>query len=382
MIRRIAYIILLVSGCCFGSWMPAYAYDTPADSLYQRLQHCIAMGDEADAAATRQEIYLLAHQDNSRLDSIDYLEFLLKARAGQALAMKNKLQQEKIQEKVQEKKNTQLLTAGLIVVAVLLLVLLLSRYYNFRKARRQEKELAKGYAAISEKNAELKATDEFKNKLISIIANDFREPLLHITTVAGELKSGEMSKAEMLEAMRQIGASSQKTLEVFDNVLRWIKLQLSGYEYSPVTCWLQEQVQAAEIGLDMSIREHHLSVVDRIPDTMVVEADMEILQFILRHMLLAAIKHAVPDSLLILDAWPDEERVRTSLAIDAGANAVDVSEGVFAWQRDTYALGMAVSRDFAVRMGGDIVVEVSADRYLTISLVLKQGRGTIVPLLS
>ncbi|MFB6455144.1 sensor histidine kinase [Chitinophaga sp. Hz27] len=371
-----------MTSCCLSSSLETYAYDTPADSLYRRLQHYNYAGDEQDAAAVRQAIYALAKHDNSKLDSIDYLEFLLKARAGQALAMKNKLQQEKIQEKVQEKKNTQLLTAGLIIVAVLLLALLLSRYYNFRLARRQEKELAKGYAAISEKNAELKATDEFKNKLISIIANDFREPLLHITTVAAELRSGEMSKDEMLASMRQIGASSQKTLEVFDNVLRWIKLQLSGYEYSPVSCWLQEQVQAAMIGLEASVSEHHLSVVDRIPDEMVIEADMEILQFILRHMLLAAVRHSVPDSLLILDAWPDEEQVRTSLAIDAGANAVDVSEGIFAWQRDTYALGMAVSRDFAIRMGGDIVVEVSADRYLTISLILKQGRGTIVPLIS
>ncbi|RAJ73918.1 hypothetical protein CLV59_11137 [Chitinophaga dinghuensis] len=319
---------------------------------------------------TREEIYQLAKTPDTSKDSINYLEYLLKQRTGEALAMKNKLQQEAIQQKIQEKKNTQLLTAGAIIVTILMLILILSRYLHFRRSRRQEEELTKGYADISEKNATLKSLDEFKNKLISIIANDFREPLQQITVVADQLSSGTMTREEMLTAMRRIGESSHRTLEVFENVLRWIKLQLAGYVYMPVACDMGELMQHMIPSMFAADTSPTLSVVDRIPDGTAVMADSEMLQFVSRHILLAAQRNAVKDSLIIMDAWPDEQLIYISVAIDAGKNGTDIAEGMFAWQRDIRALGMAVSRDFAIRMRGDIQAEVGGDRYITITLAL------------
>ncbi len=320
---------------------------------------------------TREEIYQLAKAPDTAKDSINYLEYLLKQRASEALAMKNKLQEEAIQQKIQEKKNTQLLTAGAVTVTLLMLMLILSRYLHFRRSRRQEEELTKGYADISEKNAALKSLDEFKNKLISIIANDFREPLQQITVVADQLSGGSMTREEMLTAMRRIGESSHRTLDVFENVLRWIKLQLAGYVYTPVACSigeLMQQMTASIFAADSTTPT--LSVVDRIPDGTEVFADSEMLQFVSRHILMAAQRNAVRDSLIIMDAWPDEHLIYISVAIDAGKNGTDIAEGMFAWQRDIRALGMAVSRDFAIRMQGDIQVEVGGDRYITITLTL------------
>ncbi|SHK88315.1 Signal transduction histidine kinase [Chitinophaga jiangningensis] len=319
---------------------------------------------------TRDEIYRLAQSQDTVADSINYLQYLVKERAAEALARKNVLQRELLQRRIQDKKNTQLLTIGVISVAILLLVLILTRYYHFRNSRRQEQQLARGYAEISEKNAELKATDDFKNKLITIIANDFREPLLHITDVAEKLERGGMSRQEMLEEMEKIGLSSHKTLDVFDYVLRWIQLQLAGYTYTPVTCRLREMMNHLADNLSYMSSSTSPRVVDRIPDDATVLADAEMLQFVLRQILLAAYRHGLPGSLVIADAWPDDNKVRISIALDAGEAAMEVSESLFAWQRDTVALGMAVSRDFAVRMQGDIQVEASAGRYITISLIL------------
>ncbi|MBV8255721.1 MAG: HAMP domain-containing histidine kinase [Chitinophaga sp.] len=319
---------------------------------------------------TREEIYQLAKTTDTAKDSINYLEYLLKQRAGASLAMKNKLQQEAIQQKIQEKKNTQLLTAGVITVTLLMVMLILSRYFHFRRSKRQEEELTKGYADISEKNTALKSLDEFKNKLITIIANDFREPLQQITTVADELSSGHMSREEMLTAMRRIGESSHRTLEVFENVLRWIKLQLAGYVYTPGVCKVGEVMEQVIPGVFTPETSSSLSVVDRIPDDTEVYADYEMLQFVSRHILIAAHRNAVADSLIIMDAWPDEHLIYISVAIDVGKNGTDIAEGMFAWQRDIRALGMAVSRDFAIRMRGDIQVEAGGDRYITITLAL------------
>lgn len=319
---------------------------------------------------TREKIYQMALAADTITDSIDYLQYLVKERAAEALARKNTLQQEQLQQRIQDKKNTQLLTIGVISVAILLLVLILTRYYHFRNSRRQEQQLARGYAEISEKNAELKATDEFKNKLITIIANDFREPLLHITTVAKKLEQGGMGREEMLAEMEQIGVSSHKTLDVFDYVLRWIQLQLAGYTYTPVTCRLREMMNYLSDNLNYMAGDAAPRVVDRIPDDTTVLADTEMLQFVLRQILLAANRHGLPGSLVIADAWPDDTRVRITVALDAGDRARDVAESLFAWQRDTAALGLAVSKDFAVRMKGDILVEVSGNRYITLTLLL------------
>ncbi|WP_143304967.1 sensor histidine kinase [Chitinophaga vietnamensis] len=371
---RERYKLVFLLLVCLAAMRPSYAKQTPSriDSLSDQYDYYLSIRDDAAAAATAREIWLLAREQRpGGNDSINYITYFVKAREREALAMKNRVQEEQIIQRNLEKRNTQLLFTGMISIVALLLIWLIVRYYHYRRSKQQERELAIGYAAIAEKNAALRAADEFKNKLITIIANDFRAPLHHIIEVAGVLQHSTMDKEEMIQVMKHIAASSQKTLAVFDNILRWIKLQLSGFVFKPVTCQVQEQMALATEMVKEAANARGMAIVDRIPANVKVAADPEMLQFVNRHFLLTAIKYAVTDGLIIIDAWPEEEVVRVNIAIDSGTEAADIVNGLFAWQEDTYALGMAISKDFIEKMEGEAIAEESGGRYLTLTYLLK-----------
>src|SRR5690606_10703592 len=102
-------------------------------------------------------------------------------------------------------------------------------YYAYKRSRQNAGRLAEKYRVISEKNALLSRHDDFKNKLISLIAHDFRAPLVHLLEITDVLKDNPLGQEEAAALMMKVERSSRNTLHTFDSILRWINSQLSGF---------------------------------------------------------------------------------------------------------------------------------------------------------
>lgn len=304
-------------------------------------------------------------------DMVNYVDYFLKEQALQQLSRSNLQQQAELEKRNREKRNSQFVMAGLFIIVILLFLLLISRYRQFSASQVQERKLSDSYADISLKSVALRANDEFKNKLITIIANDFRAPLYYISNVAGRLKDYEDDPATMTALIKKIADVSGSTLSVFDNILKWIRLQLAGFTYHPVPCSLHTAIQAVLKPTAAAIAEKSLLLVNLVPEDFTLPADAEMLRMVQQHLLRLSIHYAQRGSLLIISAWKSEGLAYTRIIADTGADAAAIIKTLSDWQQDMYALSYAITKDFIDKMNGVIQVTESEGKYLVFTGILK-----------
>lgn len=302
--------------------------------------------------------------------SFDYIAFFLKEKAVSNLAHQNQYRQQVLVAELAEADNHHLLVVCLLIVLVLILALVFERYWHYQRLKQQDEALLKGYRDMSELHLALTETDAFKNKLISILARDFRGPLVHLTEVAARFQSGTLSKAEMAVWLKHISATSGQVLAVFDNILKWLRLQLSGYHYLPVRCNLLAAMQSALGPLEVQLEKKSILVKNYIPQGQTVTADEEMLKLVNIQLLQIAIAVALPGSMLEIATELIAGQMEVRIRVKTGDDARFVLSGLENWQDNELALGLVISRDLMKMMQGRIITEGQEQSYLAFGYIL------------
>lgn len=366
--RELAYELAKKAGCIELN-LPVLAglYD------YYRQQQ-----NTAKAGYYSGEIMRLAAQYRyqQEKDHVNYMAFFLKEQSLQQLARNNQRQQQELEQVQLRRKQSQFIIAGLFIIVILLFILLYSRRRQYLAWKRQERALANSYTGVALKNVALRANDEFKNKLINIITNDFRAPLQYISAAALQLQHHGANQEAMVASVREIATVSGNTLSIFDNILKWIRMQLSGFAYEGKPCQLNDTTGKALKQMAPAVREKGLVVVNLLPAGCWVMADPEMLYGAQLHLLRLSVQYAQPGSLLVLSAWQKERMVYTRIIADAGARAGDILQHLSGWQEDMHALSFAITRDFLDKMKGGLQATASEDRYLAFTAVLEAAENT------
>ncbi|MEV4881806.1 HAMP domain-containing histidine kinase [Chitinophaga ginsengisegetis] len=325
-----------------------------------------------------REIMRLAaqHRYQQGKDPINYIAFFLKEQSLQRLSRSNQQQQQELEQVQLRRKHSQFIIAGLFIIVILLFILLYSRYRQYITWQEQEQAISDSYTHVSLKNVALRANDEFKNKLITLIANDFRAPLHHISEVALKLRNQAASQATMAALIREIALVSGNTLCVFDNILKWIRMQLPGFTYQGTRCLLDDIFLQVLKQTAPDVKEKALVVVNLLPEGCVVMADPEMLRVAQLHLMRLSIQYARPGSLLILSAWNNEGAVYARIIADAGPATEDILRHLSSWQHDMHALSYAITRDFMDKMKGAVQATTSEGRYLVFTVVLEGAENT------
>lgn len=325
-----------------------------------------------------REIMRLAaqHRYQQGKDHINYIAFFLKEQSLQQLSRSNQQQQLELEQMQLKRKHSQFIIAGLFIIVILLFILLYSRYRQYITWQEQEQAISDSYTNVSLKNVALRANDEFKNKLITIIANDFRAPLHHISDVALKLRNQEATQAAMAALIREIALVSGNTLCVFDNILKWVRMQLSGFVYQGTPCLLNDIFLQVLKQTAPAMKEKALVVVNLLPEGCLVMADPEMLRVAQLHLLRLSIQYAQPGSLLILSTWNNEGAVYIRIIADAGRATDDILQHLSNWEHDMYALSYAITRDFMDKMKGTVLATTSEERYLVFTAALEGVKNT------
>lgn len=192
-----------------------------------------------DSAAHYSGLLLDILQKRSAIKSdgeMDYISFYTQQQEIHALQLKRAIQT-KLLDKQQLETRSRLYFAGFL--SVLLLLATLTGVYFFRAYRKMKKNawfLAVKNQEMREKNSLLQEHDDFKNKLVSVVAHDFRSPLSNIINIAVFLKEEVLTAEEATGWMREVERTAGYTLQIFDNILAWISSQSSGFVYTPEVC--------------------------------------------------------------------------------------------------------------------------------------------------
>lgn len=138
---------------------------------------------------------------------------------------------------------------------------------------------------------ELNAT---KDKFFSIIAHDLRGPLgaqREFTKLLSE-KISDLSKEERDVNLQIINESSEKLYSLMENLLHWANTQNGNTKFQPTTINLYDLVQKTIDLLSLSIQKKQIDVLNLIPETFELIADVFMLEAIFRNLLSNAIKYS------------------------------------------------------------------------------------------
>ncbi len=331
-------------------------YDGFKINLTQKLyDHYIQKNDPANAAyyaALLIKIYQ-EYQLSSQQGGVNYVDYSLK-----------------LAELENLKSNSRANTYVIVILSALCVAIIALLFLTMRgqQTRKKYVELLKQRnEQAGNRNAELQYKNEFNNRLISLLAHDFRQPLAAVKGMMALLKEpGTLSKEEMDFLVARIETSSDTSLEIFDNILHWIKKQVSGFVYEPVNMQLKELVDEAARSLQYITDKFNITIINNITDATNILADKEMLQFVNRNLIHNAIKFSPANATVNISAVKSGNEIVISVKDQGKGMTPEKLDSLFnIFSKAQYTsdkekgsgVALVICKDFLERMHGRIWAE-------------------------
>lgn len=252
-------------------------------------------------------------------------------------AQQLKIQQNVVatQKKSEQQKNLLILYTVFLVVFVVVVLLLT---YNYKKAKRYTAQLNaknklieqnnalldKLNSEVTSKNQRLEDDNELKSKLLSIITHDLRKPLANTQSLVHLVNMGLVSEEERKELFGQLEAQYVRVLTLTDNLLFWIKGQVSGTPTELVPVNLCHEVSAIIEEQEIPLSDKEIKVRNGIPQGMSWLTETETFRIVIRNLLNNAVKFTPVKGLIEFSAISNE----TETSITVKDNGIGISKDV------------------------------------------------------
>ena len=248
--------------------------------------------------------------------------------------------------------------AGLIVFVLV----------HIRKAYHKERRMGK------QRTLELAAANNVKNKLLSILAHDLKEPLTSIQGFLELLNDDGLDETERQALQTELKQRTQNASDLLANILSWTRSQMEGLSTQIVRLNLAVLLQPVLRLTEPLAEEKAISLLPLIPVDCWVLGDPDMLQLVIRNLLTNAIKYSHPGGVVRLSV--------VSLAGVCTISIIDNGDGISPEQQSLLfglstqpvlgthrekgtGLGLYLCKDFMERQGG------------TITFTTEAGQGTI-----
>lgn len=324
-------------------------YTTLKSLVLQRMMpYAERLGDKDREVALARELATTVSDKQARLSVFfsDYVRYNELEDSNQMLELQAKEEEKRI-----------LILALFSAGSVLLLLVI---FLLYRKARRDSRQKTVLNRLLEQKNEELEMSAAFKNKLVSILAHDFRSPLISTLSALEIIKMGaSLGEEEMNMLYGQVEEDISQMLGLFDNTLQWIRQQLDGYAIEEATYNLHALVEEAVQSFAYSLSQKHIVVQNDVPADLTLKTDKEMLQFINRNLLSNAIKFSPEAGVIIISATVAAGKVSVSV-FDEGSGLDQKSiAGLFTISstgstKDGAGIALAMCKDFIEKLGGSI----------------------------
>lgn len=269
-------------------------------------------------------------------------------------------------ERSQKVSRQTIIILGAFSIVFVILSLLLWRAY--RKIRRDSKKKAALYDIIDKKNASLEEADSMKSNLVSILAHDFRSPLISTLYMVRMLqKDMELTESEKDTFYSTITDDINGILENFDATLQWIKRQLGEFKINPEPVNIRELLDEVVSGYSMQLKEKNITVINKAPEAIMAQSDKEMLQFVNRNLLSNALKFSPESKTIVLDAAQHNAEIVISVEDEGTGLSPAQLEKLFSISskggslHDGAGIALSFSKDFIVKLGGRIWAENRED---------------------
>lgn len=225
---------------------------------------------------------------------------------------------------------------------------------------------------LKENEQKLKELNTTKDKLFSIIAHDVKNPFNAILGFSALLKNNldTYSKEEIRSYVNHILAGSENVYKLLDDLLIWAKTQLGQIHVKKKRFNVHGLVENAFESFKVHAKNKNVTLVNDVSENMVLNADYEMLRFVIRNLVHNGIKFSHDPGMVRCSALNIREEGKSFLELvisDSGIGirpeklAILFNVGEFMATSGTSeekgsGLGLHLAYDLIEKSGGSIVV--------------------------
>ena len=217
---------------------------------------------------------------------------------------------------------------------------------------------------IVQQNDELRRTINNRDKMYSVIAHDLRSPMASIRMVLNlvvQTVSPEAIGPEMYYLIDKANKETEETHDLLDNLLKWTKSQTGRLKVAYQDFEVMDVVTGVYGIFTMIAETKNIALTMGLK----VRADKDMLNTVVRNFLSNAIKFTPEGSAIEIIVDKKDDFAKISIRDHGVGIAPDRIEGLFHKGETTYGtnneegsgLGLQLCKDFAVKNGGDVMVE-------------------------
>lgn len=232
---------------------------------------------------------------------------------------------------------------------------------------------------ISEHNNQLDTQIKMKDKLLSIISHDLRHPLINTKGIIELINHGLVSNAEISELIKQLEDQYIKSIALLDNLLFWLRGQMQGIEIEKnkidIKVLITELMAEQELNyINKKITMHLL-----IKDSVIINADKEMLKIVFRNLISNAIKFT-PSSGLISITYNNSKSFHCIAISDSGIgiskqeiekiSAQNYYSTSGTMQEKGTGFGIMLCKDLIAQHSGNLIIESEPNKGSTFTIQL------------
>lgn len=246
---------------------------------------------------------------------------------------------------IQQKEINEGKTRTIFLFLVLLLSLIISAgaMYALRNNTRYTKEIILQKQELEKLNDELQAVNKSKDRFFSIIAHDMKSPFQGLlgysqllTDEYDELENDE--KKSVIKSMHSLCNNSYKLLQ---NLLEWSRLKTGRMEFNPEIFSLYDELSPTIKLLNQSAVNKEITIKSQINEDIVLNADKNMLQTIIRNLVFNAIKFSYQKGEILVNASGKGDNVEIIIEDNGIGIAKDKIENLFKIDKNVSTKGTA-----------------------------------------
>ncbi|HEY7569563.1 MAG TPA: ATP-binding protein [Gemmatimonadaceae bacterium] len=247
---------------------------------------------------------------------------------------------------------------------------------------------ARLFAAAERARTEAERASQAKSEFLAVMSHELRTPLNAIAGYTELLEMGVRGpvNAQQIEDLKRIKQSQRHLLGLINELLNFARLDAGGVHFDFRDIAVAECISATLALVEPQVRSHGLKCeADAIDPAIIVHTDAEKLRQILLNLFSNAIKYTPRGGYIRVLVDYDTERVRLQVADTGAGIPADKLETIFepfvqvnrtlSTANDGVGLGLAISRDLARAMGGDLTVESRLSSGSTFTVHLKRAQN-------
>ncbi|MEN7548224.1 histidine kinase N-terminal 7TM domain-containing protein [Rapidithrix thailandica] len=160
---------------------------------------------------------------------------------------------------------------------------------------------------LQDQTQELVELNQLKDRLFAIISHDLRSPLLSLMHVLRMTDEGLLSEEEFKTYLPQLSKNIDYTSNLVENLLYWSRTQLHGESINPEHFKIKDIIDNKINLFTKNATEKGIRLEKDVPDDLHVYADVNMIQLVVRNLLVNAIKFSKKDGIIKISAEAGQE---------------------------------------------------------------------------